>query len=137
VQVTVSGSRRRGTRAAYQPLSCFTEICLLDARTNLAETPHGPRWGSVRFATVSLKLTRWSGGWLSTNPFDDDNAPFLVVVNDEEQHSLWPAFTDVPMGWRVVYGDADRAACLDYIEQNWPDIRPKSLRERLAHGRVS
>ena len=131
------GSRRRGTRAAYQPLTCFTEICLLDVRRNVAETPHGPRPGSVRFATVSLKLTRWSGGWLSTNPFDDDNARFLVLVNDEEQHSLWPAFADVPMGWRVIYGEADRAACLDYVEQNWPDIRPKSLRERLAHGRVS
>jgi uncharacterized protein YbdZ (MbtH family) len=36
--------------------------------------------------------------------------------------------------WRVVYGEADRAACLDYIEQNWTDIRPKSLRERLTEG---
>jgi uncharacterized protein YbdZ (MbtH family) len=60
----------------------------------------------------------------------------FVLVNDEEQHSLWPAFADVPAGWRVVYGEADRrAACLDYIEQNWTDIRPKSLRERLAEGR--
>ena len=42
-----------------------------------------------------------------------------------------PARADVPEGWQVVYGEADRAACLDYIEQNWPDIRPKSLRERL------
>ena len=38
---------------------------------------------------------------------------FFVLVNDEEQHSLWPAFADVPAGWRVVYGEADRAACLD------------------------
>jgi uncharacterized protein YbdZ (MbtH family) len=59
----------------------------------------------------------------------------FVLVNDEEQHSLWPAFADVPAGWRVVYGAADRAGCLDYIEENRPDIRPKSLRERLAEGR--
>ena len=39
-------------------------------------------------------------------------------------------------GWRVVYGEAARGACLDYIEQNWPDIRPRSLRERLAEGRA-
>ena len=39
-------------------------------------------------------------------------------------------------GWRVVDGEADRTACLDYIEQNWPDIRPKSLRDRLAGGRA-
>ena len=69
--------------------------------------------------------------------FHDDDGSFFVLVNDEEQHSLWPAFADVPAGWRVVYGEADRAACLDYIEQNWTDIRPKSLRERLAQGRGS
>ena len=71
---------------------------------------------------------------MSTNPFDDDNGSFFVLVNDEEQHSLWPTFADVPSGWRVVYGEAPRAACLDYIEENWADIRPKSLRERLAEG---
>jgi uncharacterized protein YbdZ (MbtH family) len=69
---------------------------------------------------------------VSLNPFDDDNGSFFVLINDEEQHSLWPAFADVPAGWRVVFGEAERAACLDYIEQSWPDIRPKSLRERLA-----
>jgi uncharacterized protein YbdZ (MbtH family) len=73
---------------------------------------------------------------VSINPFDDDNGSFFVLVNDEEQHSLWPAFADVPAGWRVVYGEADRAGCLDYIEENWTDIRPKSLRERLAEGRA-
>jgi uncharacterized protein YbdZ (MbtH family) len=74
---------------------------------------------------------------LSINPFDDDAGSFLVLVNDEEQHSLWPAFADVPAGWRVVYGEADRAACLVYLEQNWPVIRPWSLRERLAQGRTT
>jgi uncharacterized protein YbdZ (MbtH family) len=66
---------------------------------------------------------------MSINPFDADGN-FLVLVNDEEQHSLWPTFSDVPAGWRVAYGQADRASCLDYIEQNWTDIRPRSLRER-------
>jgi len=85
----------------------------------------------------SLVSTRWLGEPVSINPFDDDNGSFLVLVNDEEQHSLWPAFADVPAGWRVVYGEADRGACLDYIEQNWTDIRPKSLRETLAAGQAS
>jgi uncharacterized protein YbdZ (MbtH family) len=88
---------------------------------------------AVPCGTIS---TRWSGEPMSTNPFDDENGSFLVLVNDEEQHSLWPTFSDVPVGWRVVYGEADRAACLDYIEQNWTDIRPRSLRERLAEGKV-
>jgi uncharacterized protein YbdZ (MbtH family) len=90
---------------------------------------------SVSFETVPL-TTGWSGELVSINPFDDDNGSFFVLVNDEEQHSLWPAFADVPAGWRVVYGEADRAACLDYIEQNWTDIRPKSLRQRLAEDRA-
>jgi uncharacterized protein YbdZ (MbtH family) len=89
--------------------------------------PVALQYGLQHFPTS----TRWLGELVSINPFDDDNGSFLVLVNDEEQHSLWPAFADVPAGWRVVYGEADRAACLDYIEQNWPDIRPKSLRERL------
>jgi uncharacterized protein YbdZ (MbtH family) len=48
---------------------------------------------------------------VSINPFDDDNGSFFVLVNDEEQHSLWPAFADVPAGRRVLYGEADRAVC--------------------------
>jgi uncharacterized protein YbdZ (MbtH family) len=71
---------------------------------------------------------------VSTNPFDDDSGNFFVLLNDEEQHSLWPVFAEIPAGWRKVYGEADRAACLDFIEQHWPDIRPKTLRERLAQG---
>ncbi len=74
---------------------------------------------------------------MSTNPFDDGDGRFFVLVNDEEQYSLWPVFADVAAGWRVVYGEADRAACLHYIERNWTDIRQKSLRERLAEGRGS
>ena len=58
---------------------------------------------------------------MSVNPFDDENGSFFVLINDEEQHSLWPTFADVPDGWRVVFGEAPRADCLDYIEQNWPD----------------
>jgi uncharacterized protein YbdZ (MbtH family) len=69
---------------------------------------------------------------VSNNPFDDENGSFVVLINDEEQHSLWPVFADVPAGWRVVFGAAARDACLDYIERNWLDIRPKTLRDRLA-----
>jgi uncharacterized protein YbdZ (MbtH family) len=76
-------------------------------------------------------------GTVTTNPFDDDNGTFFVLVNNEEQHSLWPTFADVPDGWRVVFGESDRAACLEYIEREWPDIRPKSLRDRLAQGQSS
>jgi MbtH protein len=62
------------------------------------------------------------------NPFDDAERPFLVLVNHEEQHSLWPARMAVPAGWRAVHGPADRQACLDHVEEHWTDLRPLSAR---------
>jgi MbtH protein len=69
---------------------------------------------------------------VSTNPFDDDEAMFFVVVNDQEQHSLWPAAIDVPAGWRVVFGADTRGHCLAHIDRSWTDMRPKTLREAMA-----
>lgn len=69
---------------------------------------------------------------MSTNPFDDENGLFFVLVNDEEQHSLWPAFAEIPHGWRVAFGTGSRPACLEYIEKNWTDMRPSSLRDAEA-----
>jgi uncharacterized protein YbdZ (MbtH family) len=63
-------------------------------------------------------------------------AAFSCWSTTREQLSLWPNIADVPAGWRVVYGEADPASRLDYTEQNWTDMRPKSLRERLAAGRT-
>lgn len=62
-----------------------------------------------------------------TNPFDDDSGSFVVLVNDEGQHSLWPVFADVPAGWNRSFGPEGRKNCLDYIERNWTDMRPRSL----------
>ncbi|MBW8480962.1 MbtH family protein [Actinomadura parmotrematis] len=67
-----------------------------------------------------------------SNPFDDPDGTFLVVANDEGQHSLWPYFADVPAGWAVVHGPAGRAECLDHVERAWTDLRPRSLqRDRV------
>jgi len=65
-----------------------------------------------------------------TNPFEDPDGRYHVLVNDEEQHSLWPSFAEVPAGWRVVFGETTRDACLSYVEEHWTDLRPRSLRER-------
>ncbi|MGH3155493.1 MAG: MbtH family protein [Streptosporangiaceae bacterium] len=67
-----------------------------------------------------------------TNPFDDESGRFLVLVNDEGQHSLWPVFADVPAGWTVAYDEESRPNCLAYIEENWTDMRPRSLAEAMA-----
>ncbi|GGO45291.1 MbtH family protein [Streptomyces lasiicapitis] len=69
---------------------------------------------------------------MSTNPFDDESGVFLVLINDEEQYSLWPSFVDVPAGWRSVLGPEARQNCMDYIERNWTDMRPKSLVEAMG-----
>ncbi|MDH6521880.1 MULTISPECIES: MbtH family protein [unclassified Streptomyces] len=73
---------------------------------------------------------------MNGNPFDDEDGRFFVLVNDEEQHSLWPSFAEVPSGWRVVFGEADRQECLQYVEENWTDLRPKSLQEAMAADQV-
>jgi MbtH protein len=66
-----------------------------------------------------------------SNPFEDPEGVYLVLVNDENQHSLWPDFVDVPAGWRVVHGPDSRQACLDHVETNWTDMRPRSLAESM------
>ena len=69
-----------------------------------------------------------------TNPFDTEDGKFHVLVNDEGQHSLWPTFIDVPAGWRIMLNSDTRAACLEYIEANWTDMRPVSLRKFMAEN---
>jgi uncharacterized protein YbdZ (MbtH family) len=62
-----------------------------------------------------------------TNPFEDPDGEFLVLENDEGQHSLWPTFREVPAGWTPVGPKGKRQECLDWIEANWTDMRPRSL----------
>lgn len=66
-----------------------------------------------------------------TNPFEDENGIYHVLVNDEGQHSLWPSFKEVPKGWTIVHESDSRTACLEYINQHWTDMRPRSLIERM------
>jgi MbtH protein len=62
-----------------------------------------------------------------TNPFENENTTYLVLINDEAQYSLWPSFIEVPRGWRIAHPADSRQACLDYVNQHWTDMRPKSL----------
>jgi len=66
---------------------------------------------------------------MATNPFENDDATYLVLVNHEGQYSLWPTFAEVPAGWTVAKSEDGRQACLDYINETWTDMRPKSLIE--------
>jgi len=63
--------------------------------------------------------------------FDDADATFEVVVNHEEQYSIWPAGRDLPAGWHLAGKSGKRAECLQYIEEVWTDMRPLSLRKQM------
>ncbi|MGK5552280.1 MbtH family protein [Actinomadura kijaniata] len=67
-----------------------------------------------------------------TNPFEDPEATYTVLVNDEGQYSLWPSFAEVPAGWSVAKTEDTRRACVDFINENWTDMRPKSLIEAMG-----
>lgn len=72
---------------------------------------------------------------MSQEPVDDitiDGDLFRVLVNDEEQHSIWPAAAGIPDGWRSVFEPAGKDECLAYVEKNWTDMRPRSLREAMG-----
>ncbi|MFN3092668.1 MbtH family protein [Bacillus pumilus] len=73
-----------------------------------------------------------------TNPFDREDGVFLVLVNEQGQHSLWPSFAPVPDGWEKVFGEDTRNACIDYIQTHWQDLRLLSLTKEpaLAHGKT-
>lgn len=63
---------------------------------------------------------------------DCDLDRHLVVLNDEEQYSVWPADRPIPAGWRGEGTAGSRDECLDHIERVWTDMRPLSLRLRMA-----
>lgn len=63
--------------------------------------------------------------------FDDDSIAYVVVINDEEQYSIWPADRELPDGWSAVGPARGREDALDFIAEVWTDMRPKSLRQAL------
>lgn len=63
---------------------------------------------------------------------DEDPRQYLVVINHEEQYSIWLAERPLPRGWNAVARRGTKAECLKHIEQIWQDMRPLSLRRQLA-----
>lgn len=57
---------------------------------------------------------------------------YLVVLNDEEQYSIWPGDKHLPDGWQAEGTRGGKETCLDHIERIWTDVRPLSVRRRLA-----
>jgi len=62
---------------------------------------------------------------------DDEATTFHVVINHEEQYSIWPDYREIPSGWTAVGKHGRKQECLAYIEQVWTDMRPLSLRKHM------
>jgi len=67
-----------------------------------------------------------------SNPFENADGTYLVLINDEGQYSLWPEHIAVPEGWTVTFGPDSRSACVDHVDENWVDMRPRSLVEQMG-----
>ncbi|MGA4721894.1 MbtH family protein [Fictibacillus nanhaiensis] len=61
---------------------------------------------------------------------------FQVVINEEEQYSIWPKELDIPRGWNEVGFQGDKKKCLEYINLHWKDITPKSVRKKHTENIV-
>ena len=71
-------------------------------------------------------------GVLMYDDASEDTTPYKVVVNDEEQYSIWPAGREIPNGWRKAGKEGRKKECLAYIEEVWTDMRPLSVRPKPA-----
>lgn len=61
----------------------------------------------------------------------EDATLYVVVVNHEEQYSIWPEYKPLPDGWRAVAKSGFKKECLAYIDTVWTDMRPLSLRQAM------
>jgi uncharacterized protein YbdZ (MbtH family) len=66
------------------------------------------------------------------DPDREDTTIYKVVVNHEEQYSIWPSYKEIPLGWKDVGKSGLKPECLAYIKDVWTDMRPLSLRKRMA-----
>jgi MbtH protein len=64
----------------------------------------------------------------------EDTTIYNVVVNHEEQYSIWPTYREVPLGWRIAGKSGKKAECLEYIKEVWTDMRPLSLRKKMEEA---
>jgi MbtH protein len=62
----------------------------------------------------------------------DESGHFVVVMNDEEQYSIWPSGRAIPAGWQPAGKEGGKQECLDYIDDVWTDMRPLSLRQAMG-----
>jgi MbtH protein len=69
---------------------------------------------------------------MTWNGEGDDMTVYTVVLNHEEQYSIWPGHKQIPAGWKAAGKEGTKTECLEYVEEVWTDMRPLSLRKRMA-----
>ena len=69
-----------------------------------------------------------------SNEEEEDTTIYAVVVNHEEQYSIWPDHRERPLGWQDAGKSGTKAECLAYIESVWTDMRPLSLRKKMGEA---
>ena len=68
---------------------------------------------------------------MNKNTKEEDQTIYRVVINEEEQYSIWPEYKEIPYGWKDVGKSGLKSECLAYIKEVWTDMRPLSLRKHM------
>ncbi|HWI16708.1 MAG TPA: MbtH family NRPS accessory protein [Vicinamibacterales bacterium] len=68
---------------------------------------------------------------------EEDTTVYRVVINHEEQYSIWPEWKDIPAGWRAVGPTGSKDQCLAYVKEVWTDMRPLSLRKWMDENKAT
>jgi MbtH protein len=84
----------------------------------------------------SFRIVSEEGETMGWNE-EEDHRIYTVVMNHEEQYSIWPADRELPLGWSAVGKTGTKAECLDYIKEVWTDMRPLSLRKKMEENAKS
>ena len=82
-------------------------------------------------------MSRDAAAGVASSPMaddDEDRTIYTVVVNHEEQYSIWPAHREMPAGWRDAGKTGLKDECLAYVREVWTDMRPLSLRRRMEEA---
>jgi MbtH protein len=86
------------------------------------------------FNRPDINLTKNDRRRLTDMDEMEDNTIYKVVLNHEEQYSIWPADRENALGWNDAGKSGTKAECLEYIKEAWTDMRPLSLRKKMANA---
>jgi len=123
----------RGEPRASVWRGAFSRRLIVDCDARISHASRIIRVSSVQTKSLSEAVSKGYTTYSTlqeqamSNPFEDENGRFHVLVNEEGQYSIWPIFINAPCGWAEVYRFQSRRDCLEYVNKHWTDMRPSSL----------